>query len=193
MAQAKGKKRLMSPAACVNFHPFTETLRDWEEGVPVDCGAHWTREQIDAAIHQGPHKSALTPEAMTLIAEDVAYQVQAGYAQVVDWEWLQANMPPQLKVSPLAVVPQQNRRGRMILDLAFPVLRKPKEGKGRKRRRTPDDIIQPSVNDTTVRMAPEAPVKELGNVLKRMLQFMHEVPEEEEIHFSKIDLADGYW
>jgi hypothetical protein len=42
-------------------------------------------------------------------------------------------------------------------------------------------------------MAPEAPVKELGNVLKRMLQFMHEVPEEEEIHFSKIDLADGYW
>jgi hypothetical protein len=42
-------------------------------------------------------------------------------------------------------------------------------------------------------MAPEAPVKELGNVLKRMLQFMHEVPAEEEIHFAKVDLADGYW
>jgi hypothetical protein len=169
MEQSQGKKRLMSPSACVNFHPFTETLREWEEGVPVDCGEDWTREMIDAAIYQGPHKSALTPEAMALIEEDVAYQVRAGYAQIVEWDWLKKNMPSQLKVSPLAVVPQQNRRGRMILDLAFPVLRQPKEGKGRKRRRTPNDVLKESVNDSTVRMAPEGPVKELGNVLKRLL------------------------
>jgi hypothetical protein len=168
MATSKGKtRRLMSPSACVNFHPFTETLRQWEEGVPVDCGENWTLDQILAAIQQGPHKSALTPEAITLIEEDVAYQVQAGYAQVVDWEELQRNLPPKLKVSPLAVVPQANRRGRMILDLAFPVLRQEK-GKGRKRKGR-QEVLQPSVNDTTVRMAPEAPVKELGNVLKRLL------------------------
>jgi hypothetical protein len=130
---------------------------------------------------------------MALIKEDVAYQVQVGYAQVVGWEWLKENLPPKLKVSPLAVVPQQHRQGRMILDLAFPVLRREKQGKGRKRKRTPDDTIQRSINDTTVRMAPEAPVKELGNVLKRLPQFMHEVPAEEEIHFAKVDLKDGYW
>ena len=89
METSKGKvKRLMSPSACVNFHPFTETLKEWEEGVPVDCGENWTREMIDAAIQQGPHRSALTPEAIALIKEDVAYQVQAGYAQVVEWESL---------------------------------------------------------------------------------------------------------
>jgi hypothetical protein len=60
MEQALGKQQLMSPSACVNFHPFSETLRQWEEGVPVDCGKHWTQEQIEAAIEQGPHKSALT-------------------------------------------------------------------------------------------------------------------------------------
>jgi hypothetical protein len=169
MEVAQGKKLLMSPSACVNFHPFTETLREWEEGVPVDCGEDWTREMIDAAIHQGPHKSALAPEAMALVEEDVAYQVRAGYAQIVEWDCLKENLPPQLKVSPLAVVPQQNRRGRMILDLSFPVLRKPKTGKGRKRKRTSDDVIKESVNDTTVRMAPDGPVKELGNVLKRLL------------------------
>ena len=157
MEKAQGKKRLMSPSACVNFHPFTETLRKWEEGVPVDCGEDWTREMIDAAISQGPHKSALTPEAMALVEEDVAYQVGAGYAQIVEWDWLKNHLPPQLKVSPLAVVPQQNQRGRMILDLSFPVLKQPKAGKGRKRRRTPDDIIKESVNDLTVRMAPEGP------------------------------------
>jgi hypothetical protein len=168
METSKGKtKRLMSPSACVNFHPFAETLREWEEGVPVDCGTNWTREMIDAAIEQGPHRSAMTPESIALIKEDVAYQVQAGYAQVVEWEVLKKNLPPKLKVSPLAVVPQANRRGRMILDLAFPVLRQGK-GKGKKRKRV-QEVLQKSVNDSTVRMAPEAPVKELGNVLKRLL------------------------
>jgi hypothetical protein len=42
-------------------------------------------------------------------------------------------------------------------------------------------------------MAPEEHVKELGNVLSRLLRFMQEVPPEEHILFSKIDLADGYW
>jgi hypothetical protein len=110
MTVAQGKqKKLMSPSACVNFHPFTETLCQWEEGVSVDCGGNWTRDQVDAAIQQGPHTLALTPEAIDLIEEDVAYQVQWGYAEIVEWEWLQHRIPAQLKVSPLAVVPQKNR------------------------------------------------------------------------------------
>jgi hypothetical protein len=160
----------MSPAACVNFHPFTETLRDWEEGVPVECGEDWTLEEIEAAVAQGPHQSAQTPEALELIQEDIAYQVRAGYAEIVEWSWLKENLPAQLKISPLAVVPQANRRGRMILDLSFPVLRK-SQTRGRKRRtkREARDILRESVNDSTVKLAPEAPVKELGNVLKRLL------------------------
>jgi hypothetical protein len=74
-SKGKPKRRLMSPSSCVNFHPFTETLRDWEEGVPVDCGEDWTSEMVEAAIQQGPHKSALMPETIALIEEDVAYQV----------------------------------------------------------------------------------------------------------------------
>jgi hypothetical protein len=50
-----------------------------------------------------------------------------------------------------------------------------------------------SVNDTTKRLAPDVPVKELGNVLPRLLDFMATVPAEEHIHFSKLDLADRYW
>lgn len=191
MVQAQGTRRLMSPAACVNFHPFVETLREWEEGVPVDCGEDWDMEKLEAALAQGPHKSALSKESIELVEEDVAYQVKAGYAEVVEWEELRRTRPPKLKISPLAVIPQANRRGRMILDLSFPVIRQT-QGKGRKRRQD-QEILQKSVNDSTVRMAPEAPVKELGNVLGRLFHFMAEVPEEEEIVFSKIDLADGYW
>ena len=137
-------KRLMSRSACMNFHPFTETLRKWEDGVPVDCGIDWTQEQIEATIQQGPHTSALTPESIALIEEDVVYQVQAGYAEIVEWEWLKRNQPSNLKVSPLAVVPQKNRRGRMILDLSFPVLRQPK-GKGRKQHRSAREVLHLSL------------------------------------------------
>jgi hypothetical protein len=54
-------------------------------------------------------------------------------------------------------------------------------------------ILQEFVNDLTVRLAPDTPVKELGNVLPRILDFMASVPAEEHIHFAKMDLADGYW
>jgi len=183
----------MTPSACVSFHPFAKTLQKWETGVPVDCGDPWEWKTIEAAIEQGPHKSATSAESIALVKEDVAYQVKAGYAEVIPWEELRKLRPKHLKISPLAVVPQRNRRGRMILDLSFAV-RRQRRGQERGRKRThEDDILQESVNDTTVRQAPDIPVKELGNVLPRLLDFMATVPKEEHIHFSKLDLADGYW
>jgi hypothetical protein len=113
----------MSPAACVSFHPFAETLKEWETGVPVDCGAPWEWKTVVAAVEKGAHKSATTDDSIALIAEDVAYQVKAGYAEIVSWDDLCKIRPKNLKVSPLAVVPQRDRRGRMILDLSFAVRR----------------------------------------------------------------------
>jgi hypothetical protein len=96
--------------------------------------------------------------------------VKAGYAEVIAWRDLQKLRPKQLKISPLAVVPQRNRRGRMILDVSFAVRARQDNRKGtrrgktnRGRKRHDDDIIQASVNDTTKRLAPDVPVKkELG-------------------------------
>jgi hypothetical protein len=190
MVQAQGKQ-LMTPSACVDFHPFADTLREWETGVPVDCGKPWAWDTIEAAVEKGAHKSATTPDSIQLIKEDVTYQVKAGYAQIITWEELCRIRPKNLKVSPLAVVPQRNRRGRMILDLSFAVRRG--RTRGRKRSQRDEIILQESVNDSTARLAPDKPVKELGNVLPRILDFMAHVPADEHIHFSKMDLADGYW
>jgi len=165
--------------------------------VPVDCGDAWEWETEVAAVAQGAHKSATSPESIALVAEDAAYQVKAGYTTIVPWETLRHQRPAALKISPLAVVPQRNRMGRMILDLSFAVRRQQVRGRKRQQRmarqHTKTDDLQASVNDTTVRQAPEGPVKELGNVLPRMFDFMATVPAEEHIHFSKLDLADGYW
>jgi hypothetical protein len=82
---------------------------------------------------------------MDLMEEDVAYQVQAGYAEVVDWVSLKDRIPAQLNVSPLAVVPQKNRQECMIPDLSFPVLRQ-SSGKGGKRKRGTHEVLHDSVN-----------------------------------------------
>ena len=101
------------------------------------------------------------------------------------WSDLQKLRPKNLKISPVAVVPQVGRRGRIILDLSFPVWQKNSEGVA--------TVIQKSVNETTALNAPKGPVKEIGKVLPRLLRYMRDVPPEQWILFSKLDISDGFW
>ena len=99
-------------------------------------------------------------------------------------------------MSPLAVIPQVGRRGRLLLDLSF-VVHSP-QGDGKRARRACAYAsavpLAPSVNDTTTKQSPEYTVQELGRVLSsRLLHFMAAVPWEEMIMFAKIDLSDGFW
>lgn len=179
---------LMAPQSGRNDHPFLPTLRRWAtHGVPVDCGEDWTWEAIEEAVARGPHRSALTPESLELFSTDIEYQRKAGFLTVIPWSEVRQLRPRHLKISPVAVVPQINRRGRIILDLSFPVY--PRSA-SRKRPRPP---IVPSVNETTVPLAPTPPVKELGNVLWRIFHLMSEAGPNEDVHFQKVDLSDGFW
>jgi len=84
----------------------------------------------------------------------------------------------------VAVVPQVGRRGRIILDLSFPVYQ------------DLDGVVtitQESVNDTTVLQALSVPVKEIGRVLPRLLQYMRDTPVGLHILFCKLDISDGFW
>eukprot|EP00978_Attheya_sp_CCMP212_P043794 scaffold291972_cov60-Attheya_sp.AAC.1 len=165
-------RSLMRPAAWMELHPFAKTLHQWEKGIPVDCGADWSRDTINLAIQKGPHTHARTPESISLIVEDVAFQVNAGFSHIITWDSIKDNPPAKLKVSPLAVVPQLNRK---------------------KGSRTLGPVVQVSVNDTSTTLAPTWPVNELGKVLLRLLDFMREVPANESIRFAKIGLSNGFW
>jgi hypothetical protein len=123
MSQAKGERRsLMQPQQGARGHPFYPTLQQWgTNGVPVDCGPDWDWDVIKHAVTRGPHRSALEPENAATVQEDIQYQVDAGFSQIFTWEEVQRLRPNKLKVSPMAVVPQKNRRGRIILGLSFPV------------------------------------------------------------------------
>jgi hypothetical protein len=159
-------------------------MKAWRQGIPVDCGPDWTWDVIAAAVAHGPHPTARTQDSIALFAEDIEYQVKGGFCKVYRWDDLQKLRPAHLKISPVAVVPQVGRRGRIILDLSFPVYQ------------DLDGVItitQESVNDTTVLQAPSVPVKEIGRVLPRLLQYMQETPVRLHILFCKLDISDGFW
>eukprot|EP00978_Attheya_sp_CCMP212_P032485 scaffold127175_cov52-Attheya_sp.AAC.1 len=84
----------------------------------------------------------------------MAYQVDAGFSRIITWKSIKENPPAKLNISPLAVTTQVNRRGRLILDLSFLVHRS-----SQKECQKLGEIIQASVNDSTVPLAPLWPVK----------------------------------
>jgi hypothetical protein len=193
--EAQGKPRtklhrsLLKPMFLLSMlHPFAGHLKDWEKGVPVNCGQAWSREAIDTAVERGPHPTARDPESFKLVHEDLAYQVAAGLTEIVLWDDIKDNLPTTFKISPVAVIPQRNRRGRIILDLSFPVQRQPS---ARARRRM-GELLQEAVNDTTECNAPPEGVKAIGQVMPRLFQFMADTPADKVVDFSKIDLSNGF-
>jgi hypothetical protein len=124
------------------------------------------------------------PESIALFAEDIGYQERAGFCKVFTWEEIQQIRPKNLKISPVAVVPQVGRHGRIILDLSFPVYQEV------------DRVItitQPSVNNTTAISAPSTPVKDIGQVLHRLLSYMKLTRARVWIVFSKLNISNGFW
>ncbi len=120
-------------------------------------------DSIEAAVERGPHPTACTPEAYALFKNEIAYQVTAGFSQVVLWVDINRLCPRNLKISPVVLIPQMGRRGRIILDLSFPVYQEVDRVA---------TVTQKSVNDTIVLNAPPMFVKEIGKVLPQLLQYM---------------------
>jgi hypothetical protein len=53
------RRSLLKPMFLMSvLHPFAVHLKDWEKGVPVNCGSPWTREAIDIAVARGAHPTA---------------------------------------------------------------------------------------------------------------------------------------
>jgi hypothetical protein len=49
------------------------------------------------------------------------------------------------------------------------------------------------VHNTTIKLAPNGPMKEIGNVFCCILYLLDDVKSDEVIMLSKIDLLDGFW
>jgi hypothetical protein len=135
---------------------------------------------MQAAIDRGPHKSATSAEAITQLREEVQEKIRIGQARLVDWETIKHNPPPELKISPISMIPHKSRRFRTILDLSFAI-------------RLQDGTRVPSVNESSVKTAPRGAIDQLGHSLSRIIHAFASTSKDEKIFMAKWDIKDGFW
>ena len=93
-------------------YSFYSTLRQWgTKGVPVNCGPDWDWIVIEQSVARGPHRSLMDTEHEATVKEDIQYQVEAGFSQIIPWEEVHKLKPKDMKVSPMTEIPQNNRGG----------------------------------------------------------------------------------
>ena len=144
-------------------HPAAPMLKEYAtRGCPVQTGADWTAEQLQAAVEKGPHSSALEDDAIAQIQVEAREKEAQGFAKIYKWEELKKNLPRALKLSPLAMIPHKSRKYRAILDLSYQLM--------------VAGYLLPSVNDATVRMAPEEAMDQIGSVLPQMIEALAAAP-----------------
>lgn len=134
-------------------------------GVPVlQSTPPWSRQRRLRALRRGCHKSAKGYESF--LRQEMAQMVTAGQYLV-----LPASLVldlPNLRLSPMGVVPQRERRPRPIIDYSFY-----------------------EVNEDTVRLAP--PSMQFGRALDRVLRKVHQAdPRQGDVHLLKLDIADAF-
>ena len=171
----------MRPSGLALNHPSAETLLSYAtSGCPTQTGQNLSREQIEAAIERGPHVSVLVAEAMEQLQKEVSVKVQQGQAKVIMWDDIKHNFPPELKISPIAMIPHKSQAFRAIIDLSF-ALRLANGG----------DV--PSINSTTTKAAPAGGIDQLGHSLWHMIHAFAQADADSKIFMAKWDIKDGFW
>ena len=128
--------------------------------------APWLLHCKLAAIRRGPHKSAL--EYSDFLEGEMTEMVQRGQWMVLPFDAVQHL--PNLRISPLGVVPQHKRRPRTIVDLSFH-----------------------GVNADTLPLAP-LEAMQFGKAFRRILQRLVQAnPKYGPVHMIKVDILDGFY
>ena len=171
----------MCPSGLALHHPAAHLLSTYATlGCPTETGACWTPVQMQAAIDRGPHKSALNPDAIIQLRQEVQEKVANGQAHLVNWNDIKSNPPPELKISPIAMIPHKSRQFRAILDLSFPV-------------RLNDGSRVPAVNAATIKTAPRGAINQIGHSLQRIIHAFATADPNAKIFMAKWDIKDGFW
>jgi hypothetical protein len=149
-------------------HPALDLLKSFQRtGVPVVMSTPpWSTQRRTMHVRRGPHKSCLSH--LDFIRTEMLDFVKKGYWVVLPYRLVKDLT--HLRLSPLGVVPQRERRPRLIVDYTFN-----------------------GVNEDTLRMMPSEAMQ-FGRALERVLYSIHHAsPHFGPVYISKTDLADGFY
>jgi hypothetical protein len=167
----RGKPDLTIRGA-IRAHPASHMLgRLQRSGAPVVLHtAPWSHARQTSTMKRGPHKSA--HEFAEFLKDELAEFIRQGQWVVLPFRQLlgDRNLRMHLRISPMGVVPQRDRRPCIIVDYSFF-----------------------DVNNETVRLAPDEAMQ-FGKALERV---MHDIvsanPLYGPVHLMKVDIADGFY
>ena len=75
-------------------HRFAEKMLAHAEDVcKVNCGTDWAKEQIEAVIHRGAHKSEKSKNVAEHTWKEVHEKVAQGYYTIHRWKEITATYP----------------------------------------------------------------------------------------------------
>ena len=181
LAKLESHRGGMCPDGLALHHPAAELLNEWASyGCPTRTGRPWKTTEMQEAVDRGPHRSAMSADAIAHFGAEVAEKVKSGQAKLVAWESIKDNPPPELKISPIAAIPHKSKQFRSILDLSFHLQLKL-------------GGTLPSVNATTIKTAPRGAIDQLGHSLTRIIHAFAETKDEACIFMAKWDIKDGFW
>jgi hypothetical protein len=147
----------MCPAGIAMVHPVGDLLAEWSQlGCPTRTGKPWSKQEKWEAVAWGPHQSSLSPKALAHITEESIEKVQAGQAKLVMWDDRNDDPPAQLKISPIVVIPHKSKALHSNLDLSFCLQLK-------------HISFLNSVNNPTVKLAPQGALDQLGHALSQII------------------------
>ena len=148
-------------------HRAHRHLRQYRaSGIPVTLADRlWTAQERQLALDRGPHRSAY--EYMDFLREDMADMVEHGHWMVLPYDVV-AHLP-NLRLSPIGVVPQRARRPRPIVDYTFYGV---------------NDATQPNARMDSM---------QFGNALDRLIRrVLLANPRYGKVYAIKVDLSDGF-
>ena len=129
----------------------------------------WTSAEVDAAAQRGCHQSANSYKEF--LYGELADMIEQGQWLVLPLKL--AQKLPGLRISPIGVVPQHDRRPRTIVDYSFPK--------------------DKNLNLATVPLF-HREAMQFGRALQRVLRLVAQAdPRHGPVHLSKTDIADGFY
>jgi hypothetical protein len=172
IANRRGKSDLSDKVDTLR-HPARSHLRHLRRQgarVPMTT-APWTPGKLAATLARGPHKSA--HKYVDFLGEELVEFVLKGQWVVLPFKVVQQlpqEVQRQLRISPMGVVPQRERRPRVIVDYSFF-----------------------GINSETAILAPREAMQ-FGKALDRILRMIVEAnPAHGHVYLLKIDIADGFY
>ena len=170
----RGRGDLHISAHALKHHPAASYLRRLQRhGAPAVLKTKpWSQSTLKSRIKRGSHQSC--QDHLQFLREELLDFMQKGFWLVLPWKTVRALQKLGhllgLRVSPMGVVPQRNRRPRLIVDLSFY-----------------------DINADTVNLAPKEAMQ-FGRTLERILyQIRHSNPRFGPVYLSKVDLSDGFY